>query len=111
MAEKIAGLTITKHDDGMYCGVGMRGEFWVHANDDKEAAERLVASHWREVCKIVSRRQGFRCLHCARLVGLSHHHIKFRSHGRSDDPSNVEALCESCHEKAHKHKDKALNAN
>ncbi len=100
-AEKICGLGITAHEDGMYCGIGEDGEFWVHANDDKEAAQRLIDLHWRRVCTVVMRRQDFKCLYCARLVALSVHHLKKRSHGRSDRPSGLVALCDPCHRREH----------
>lgn len=100
-AEKITGLVITKHDDGMYCGLGEDGEFWVHARDDKDAATRLIDNHWRQVCKVVSKRQGHRCLYCNGLKPLSFHHLKLRSHGRSDRPSNIVGACQACHDREH----------
>ncbi len=100
-AERITGLTITLHPDQLYCGKGEDGEFWVHARDDKDAAHRIVDLHWKDICKLVARRQDFRCLYCNGLKPLSYHHRKFRSHGRSDRPENIVGACRVCHDREH----------
>lgn len=100
-AEKITGLKITEEPDGFYKGIGEDGEFWVHARDQKDAAYRLVEMHWKEVCRIVMRRQSYKCLLCAGLLPLSTHHVKLRSHGRRDRPSDLQSLCNSCHQREH----------
>jgi hypothetical protein len=41
---------------------------------------------------------GRKCKHSAKLHV---HHVVFRSHGGSDDPSNLTTLCESCHDDLH----------
>jgi 5-methylcytosine-specific restriction endonuclease McrA len=37
-------------------------------------------------------------------VGVDIHHIVFKSHGGSDEVSNLVALCRDCHSKAHSDK-------
>ncbi len=45
---------------------------------------------------------GWKCEHCGRIVGLTSHHDMHRARGqRDDDPSNLRALCSSCHSKIH----------
>ncbi len=100
-AEKITGLVISEESDGFYKGIGEDGEFWVHARDSKDAAFRICELHWQDVCKVVMRRQGYKCLLCAKLAPLSVHHVKLRSHGRRDRPSDLQALCSSCHSREH----------
>lgn len=100
-AERITGLSITSHPDQMYCGKGEDGEFWVHARDDKDAASRMVDLHWRDVSKIVMRRQAWKCLYCSRIAPLTVHHLKMRSHGRWDSPKNLVAACSACHSREH----------
>ena len=51
-------------------------------------------------------RDGFICVFCSRGgrhsdVILEVHHIKWRSHGGQDEPSNLICICRSCHEILH----------
>ncbi len=45
-------------------------------------------------------RDRFRCRGCAKPAEEIHHMI-FRSQGGTDDPSNLVALCQDCHQQAH----------
>lgn len=99
--EKICSLVITKHEDDLYCGKGEDGEFWVHSRDDKDAAFRICELHWKDVSMKVMHRQDFRCLLCGKISPLSIDHIKLRSHGRRDRPSDLQALCTPCHQRKH----------
>jgi len=80
-----------------YTATTPEGVFDVRAANPKEAAERLVDSHWREVCKIVFRAQNFHCAYCLRIRPLTGHHKIFRSQGRRDSVTNTEGLCSDCH--------------
>ncbi len=100
MAERILQGSIIRNGC-FWTATCPEGVFDVRAVDEKDAAQKLVDLHWREVCKIVFRRAGYRCEDCAAIKPLSVHHIVFRSHGRRDTPSNLTALCCGCHERRH----------
>jgi Holliday junction DNA helicase RuvB len=42
-------------------------------------------------------RDGFRCVHCQRKVGLQGHHVIWLSHGGRTSPENLATLCRVCH--------------
>lgn len=46
-------------------------------------------------------RAKYRCERCGRLEPLQIHHRKYRSHGRQDSASNLEAVCMKCHNLEH----------
>jgi hypothetical protein len=54
----------------------------------------------------VRQRDGERCRWCGRngSSGLQVHHIRYRSQGGSDHPSNLILLCQQHHEEAHSNK-------
>ena len=55
---------------------------------------REVIDKWDHIY----RRDCYRCGSpvCTRRT-LSLHHLKFRSHGGTDDPANTKTLCDRCH--------------
>jgi hypothetical protein len=59
---------------------------WYHVLDPKVAYAQIYArDRHRCVCPVRSRRD------------VTPHHIVFRSHGGSDAPDNVVAICTDCH--------------
>ena len=58
--------------------------------------------NWGEISDSVRDRDGNKCVFCGREGHLLHvHHVKPRSKGGIDDPSNLVSLCVACHTKAH----------
>ena len=45
----------------------------------------------------VLERHGWRCVHCGGGYRLQIHHRKFRSHGGTHRPENLEPVCGDCH--------------
>ena len=45
---------------------------------------------------------GWRCVACGKFLPLQLHHIRFRSHGGGDEPSNLEPRCAACHDRIHR---------
>ncbi|MFT7620557.1 MAG: Holliday junction DNA helicase RuvB, partial [Planctomycetota bacterium] len=64
------------------------GEF-AHAKNESPTPPRIR--------RLVLARDGHRCIHCHRSQDLQVHHIVYRSHGGSHDPSNLTSLCKPCH--------------
>ncbi|SRR6266702_6601287 len=95
MAERIIDGSIV-HNGAFWTATCKEGVFDVRASS-RDAAERLVDLHWREVCKIVFRMQNWHCAYCLRIRPLTGHHKIFRSQGRIDSVTNAEGLCSDCH--------------
>lgn len=62
----------------------------------------LEPEAYRELCREVLRRDGWRCQRCGRMEGLQVHHIQLRSRLGDDAANNLIALCVSCHQKVHR---------
>lgn len=65
------------------------------------ALNKLCNEVYRIHCAIVAQRQEHRCLFCGERKPLETHHVKFRSHGRVDEVTNLVAVCRPCHNKQH----------
>lgn len=68
------------------------------------ALQELRENRLRAVILEATQRQHFRCAGCDKVLPLQGHHIKFRSHGGTDVPENIEAVCAKCHHKRHHRK-------
>jgi len=62
---------------------------------------RLDAKAYRELCKAVLERDGWRCQHCGSISGLEVHHIQRRSRQGKDSEENLISLCPECHRALH----------
>ena len=67
----------------------------------KRPPDRLVAKAYRELCKEVLERDGWRCQACGSLRGLEVHHIQRRSQSGDDSEDNLITLCSDCHRAIH----------
>lgn len=72
-----------------------------HGKSEEEALEALIRLMYKTRSGIVLERASYRCERCGGLEPLEVHHKVFRSHGRSDALSNLQALCNTCHAKIH----------
>lgn len=70
------------------------------------ALEDLIAKHWEWMRKTVYAEQGGCCNFCGDSLrdGMELDHIELRSHGRSDERSNLRGLDSSCHQRRHRPK-------
>ncbi|MGE5736778.1 MAG: HNH endonuclease [Acidobacteriota bacterium] len=68
----------------------------------KHQRQRLDSQSYRQLCKIVLERDGWRCQSCGALESLQVHHRKFRSHSGGDNEENLMRLCQSCHHSVHR---------
>ena len=80
--------------------------------------ERLVAESWHTVeslalgalvqavyrlnREVVLEKFAWRCGRCGRAWGLQIHHRKYRSHGGTHRPENLEPVCWQCHQVIHR---------
>ena len=118
-AERITGLRIEQQTSpavgylyhGFFDGVpewlaGVIGlhQPWVVGSGPTHAAalQELVNENLTKNARIIAVKQAWTCARCGRREPLQAHHQKIRSRGRDDKISNLEALCASCHEKAHR---------
>ena len=63
---------------------------------------KLDFEAYRQLCREVLERDGWRCQWCGYIEGLQVHHIQPRSRLGDDAAENLIALCTSCHQKAHR---------
>jgi len=69
----------------------------------KRPPVRLDAKAYRELCKAVLERDGWRCQSCGSLSALEVHHQRFRSHQGADAKHNLITLRCKCHREIHEH--------
>ena len=67
----------------------------------KQAPLRLEEESYRELCKQILRRDGWRCQFCGRMLNLEVHHKAFRSLSGEDTEQNLITLCKACHSCVH----------
>ena len=67
----------------------------------KRLTVRLDAKAYRELCKEVLERDGWRCQSCGSLSAVEVHHQRFRSHQGADAKQNLITLCGKCHREIH----------
>ena len=67
----------------------------------KRPAVRLDAKAYRELCKEVLERDGWRCQFCGSLSSVEVHHQHFKSRQGADVEHNLITLCCKCHREIH----------
>ena len=64
----------------------------------KAGAKIYGSTRWRRLRKQILERDGWRCTECGRAGRLECHHLeKITSAEKWFDPSNLAAICRSCH--------------
>lgn len=77
----------------------------------REERIRLTKQGYKELCRMIDGRDGYRCIICGAPSGLHHHHVRFRSAWGSDREDNMVLLCAACHDiYAHGTKEKGYRA-
>lgn len=69
--------------------------------NESEALQALVDENYRQVCRVVALRQGWRCYGCGQPKALQFHHKKLRAQGRLDTEDNLRGACQDCHDADH----------
>jgi 5-methylcytosine-specific restriction endonuclease McrA len=62
---------------------------------------RLDPEAYRQLCREVLERDGWRCQSCGRMEDLQVHHIQWRSRLGNDEKENLITLCSDCHQSCH----------
>lgn len=62
----------------------------------------LESSHWKKLRLEAFKRDGYKCVKCGSPWSLRGHHKRYRKDIRSCTVSDIETLCNRCHEKHHK---------
>ena len=60
----------------------------------------LRSPHWQALRKKILKRADYKCEKCRRHVPLDVHHLTYARRGH-EDMADLQALCRSCHQKAH----------
>jgi len=68
----------------------------------KQPRIRLAPTAYKDLCRQVLQRDGWRCQNCGAMESLQVHHIRWRSHLGHDVPENLITLCAGCHESQHR---------
>jgi 5-methylcytosine-specific restriction endonuclease McrA len=68
----------------------------------KQPRIRLAATEYKDLCRQVLTRDGWRCQNCGAMENLQVHHIQWRSHLGHDGSENLITLCAGCHESLHR---------
>ncbi len=68
----------------------------------KQPRIRLALTAYKDLCRQVLKRDGWRCQNCGAMENLQVHHIRWRSHLGHDVSENLITLCARCHECEHR---------
>ncbi|MGE5733963.1 MAG: HNH endonuclease [Acidobacteriota bacterium] len=67
----------------------------------KQKGVRWESDSYRQLCREILQRDGWRCQNCGSRENLQVHHKEFRSHLGQNDEQNLITLCLSCHRRVH----------
>jgi hypothetical protein len=89
--------------------IGLAMWYWswamrVYAKGKPRAGTKAYNLEFSRTRTWVLRRDGYRCRQCGDGGPLDVHHLVPRAAGGSNDPSNLIALCPTCHGLAHRHR-------
>jgi 5-methylcytosine-specific restriction endonuclease McrA len=107
-AEALTGYEIRRipSERNRFCfGAFDRDELIAEAGHQTEriALTWLVNSVYKLHSRQVLDHYGWRCARCGSTYLLQVHHRKFRSHGGTHRPENLEPTCGDCHRAIHAH--------
>jgi hypothetical protein len=101
--------------EGKYCSRDCKSKAQTCSFLGIKAVHYYGNSAWRKLRLEILDRDNYQCLNCGIKPGdksqLQVNHIVFRELGGSDDPSNLETLCKSCHAKKDALRLKQLTGN
>ena len=91
---------VTKRTMKGYCDAHAQLRYnWQHS---KSASERGYGSAWKRLRVQVLQRDSYLCQACKKdgryTTATDVDHIIAKAHGGTDEPSNLQSLCKSCHQ-------------
>ena len=101
-ANRCPNLT-TRKDKG-YCDdhAAQRSNWYKHQHRRGSASKRGYGHLWRKLRKTILQRDDYLCVACKQAGRLTPatdvDHIISKAKGGTDDPSNLQSLCRSCHQ-------------
>jgi hypothetical protein len=107
-AEVLTGYEIRRipvEKNGFHFAAFDRDEVIAEAEHRNEriALTWLVNAIYKMHSRQVLEQHGWRCARCGSPYFLQVHHRRFRSHGGSHCPENLEPTCADCHRAIHDH--------
>lgn len=99
-----AGLVTSKAQLG-YCddhaGQRTKSNWQKRSDEPGSTAKRGYGTEWKKLRVVILKRDKYLCQECKRngLVKRGNHvdHVISKALGGTDEPSNLQVLCESCH--------------
>ena len=106
-AEALTGYEVRRMaapDNGFCYGAFCNEELIAEAKHRKEttALSLLVNRVYELHSRRVLEEHGWRCVRCGKSHPLQIHHRKYRSHGGTHWPENLEPVCWECHHRIHR---------
>ncbi|WP_080971287.1 HNH endonuclease signature motif containing protein [Haemophilus parainfluenzae] len=78
-----------------------QGCSWQRHQKGKTSSQRGYGAQWRKIRSIVLVRDNYLCQECLKqgrfVTATTVDHITPKAHGGSDDLTNLQSLCNSCH--------------
>jgi 5-methylcytosine-specific restriction endonuclease McrA len=74
----------------------------------KKTHLRLDSESYKQLCRGVLQRDGWRCQLCGGMANLQIHHKEFRSHCGDDSEPNMVTVCAECHSALHRRRKQAF---
>lgn len=75
---------------------------WNKSQKGRTASQRGYGSAWRRLRTQILQRDSYLCQSCKAqgryVTATDVDHILAKAHGGTDDPSNLQSLCRSCHQ-------------
>ena len=107
-AERLTGYEVRRMPaiDSVFRYGAFLGEDLMAASEHRKegvALTLLVNRVYRMHSRRVLEQHGWRCARCGRTYLLQVHHRRFRSHGGTHRPENLEPVCGFCHSLIHAH--------
>lgn len=74
---------------------------WQRHQNGKTSSQRGYGAQWRKIRAVVLVRDNYLCQECLKqglfVTATTVDHITPKAHGGSDDLTNLQSLCDSCH--------------
>jgi hypothetical protein len=97
-------IRLVPRGTGLFCYSAFEGERLIATAEHRKerlALTQLLNMIYRLHSRQVLDQSGWKCARCGDRYFLQIHHRKFRSHGGTHRPENLEPVCADCHRLIH----------